>query len=155
MEELKDIPNYEGLYAITRDGRIWSYSSNQFKDLQIGNTGYYYTVLWKNSQPKWTTVHRLVAETYIPNPDNLPIINHKDQNKSNNSVENLEWCTIQYNNAYTNNKKVICLDTGEVFESVKAAAMSVGRKINSMSTHLHGRTASCGGRHFKFLQEVI
>lgn len=67
-----------------------------------------------NHVAKWFTVHRLVALHFIPNPDNLPIINHKDEDKSNNCIGNLEWCTTQYNNSYgtiierqSNNKKVM------------------------------------------------
>lgn len=65
------------------------------------NTGGYLQIkLCKNGKRKIFTIHRLVAETFIPNPDNLLCINHKDENKENNRVENLEWCTYEYNNNY-------------------------------------------------------
>lgn len=58
---------------------------------------YKQVVLYKNKKHKTVAVHRLVAEAFIPNPDNLPQVNHKDENPSNNNVNNLEWCTCKYN----------------------------------------------------------
>jgi hypothetical protein len=63
--------------------------------------------LWQNGCMKRKKVHRLVAEAFIPNPGNLPCVNHKDEAKQNNGVDNLEWCTTQYNNHYGENKPTI------------------------------------------------
>ena len=69
--------------------------------------GYYYVCLSKNGIVKNYFVHRLVAEVFLPNPDNLPCVNHKDEDKSNNNVDNLEWCTHEYNINYgTRNKRI-------------------------------------------------
>ena len=113
MEEWKSIPGYEGLYEVSNLGRVRSldryvkYSNGNIhlhkgKVLSPGkNTdGYLEVVLKCNRKCKTITVHRLVAQTFIPNPDNLPQVNHKDEVKSNNCVENLEWCTQQYNLNY-------------------------------------------------------
>ena len=62
--------------------------------------GYYGVNLWKGGKNTRKKVHRLVAEAFLPNPNNLRYINHKDEDKANNSVENLEWCTASYNNTY-------------------------------------------------------
>ena len=108
---MKDIPNYEGLYSATEDGRIWSYPKriNSFKGkwlkLQImTNTknrnkprSNYMVYLYKNGEGKRFLVHRLVALTFIPNPENKPQINHKDGNPLNNNVNNLEWVTSSEN----------------------------------------------------------
>jgi len=105
---MKDIPGYEGLYAVTEDGKVWSYPkpcSSKFgkwmklqlmcNDRDRNKAHYQYTVgLYKNKKRKSYQVHRLVGLTYIPNPDNLPQINHKDGNPlmlPDNHVSNLEW----------------------------------------------------------------
>ena len=63
-------------------------------------TGYFIVCLYKNKTHKYYLIHRLVALTFLPNPDNLPCVNHKDEDKSNNRVDNLEWCTAKYNSNY-------------------------------------------------------
>ena len=62
--------------------------------------GYFMVCLYKNKTHKYYLIHRLVALTFISNPDNLPCVNHKDEDKSNNRVDNLEWCTVKYNSNY-------------------------------------------------------
>lgn len=93
---LKPIKGYEGLYYITKDGKVYSRIQNKWLKIWADNQGY----LVVNLQGEKKRVHRLVAEAFIPNPDNLPVVNHKDENKSNPSVDNLEWCTYKYNNNY-------------------------------------------------------
>lgn len=102
----KDIPGYEGLYQASNCGNIRSLNwrnMNIVRNLYLKphNKGYLQVELAKNGKKKMITVHRLVALTFIPNPDNLPVINHKDENKMNNGVENLEWCTVSYNTSYS------------------------------------------------------
>ena len=89
----KDIEGYEGLYQISNKGRVKSLYKGSERILKpwINNVGYYYIALCNDSVSKKFSLHRLVAQAFIPNPDNLPEINHKDENKLNNSVENLEW----------------------------------------------------------------
>lgn len=103
MEEWKDIEGYEGLYQVS-EGEVKSLNYNKTKKervLKKSIVGGYYTVnLHKDGVMKTYYVHKLVAEAFIPNPDNLPCINHKDENKLNNSVSNLEWCTVKYNTNY-------------------------------------------------------
>lgn len=96
---MKDIEGYDGLYAITEDGRVWNWTRNMWMKLTpCGNVNFkdnlYLTVgLCKNNKVKRVRVHRLVGGAYIPNPENKPQINHVDGNKFNNIVSNLEWCT--------------------------------------------------------------
>lgn len=92
----KPVKGYEGLYYITEDGRIYSSIQNKWLKTWKDNRGYLVVTL----QGEKKQVHRLVAETFIPNPDNLPVVNHKDEDKTNPFVDNLEWCTYEYNRNY-------------------------------------------------------
>ena len=113
VEVWKDIRDYEGLYQVSNWSRVRSLDryvnanngSLQFKQGKILKTrqtwdGYLIVDLHKAGRIKTVKVHRLVAEAFIPNPDNLPQVNHKDENKQNNVVTNLEWCTNDYNYHY-------------------------------------------------------
>ena len=98
--EWKPIEGYDGLYLISDTGKIFSAKSEKILKTYTNRLGYERIELNINGVAKKHLVHRLVAEAFIPNPDNLPIINHKDENPRNNSVDNLEWCTYQYNTNY-------------------------------------------------------
>lgn len=101
MEEWKEIPGYEGLYEISSYGRIKSMHYKKERIMkQLDYNGYKKVVLWKNGSQKKEYIHRLVAKLFIPNPHNLKEVNHKDENPSNNMVENLEWCNHRYNMIY-------------------------------------------------------
>ena len=112
MKEIwKDIEGYEGSYKVSNMGRVRSiphetpYGIRGIDHIlpQYGNGhGYMAVVLWKRNKSKRCYVHRLVASAFIPNPDNYPQVNHKNEDKSNNNVSNLEWCTCNYNNNYNN-----------------------------------------------------
>lgn len=157
---MKDIPGYEGLYAATEDGKIYSYKKKDFIDPHSYNNGYKQIQLHKDGKVKNYRWHRLIAMTFIPNPDNLPQVNHKDENKDNNRVENLEWCTQEHNinhgtrnerTSSKNKKRVRCIETEEIFESVNAAAAKAGVCASTMSMHLHGHKKSCAGLHWQFI----
>jgi hypothetical protein len=103
-EEWKPIENYEDLYWVSNFGNVKSKRKN--KKLSINLDGYYVVNLSKNGKSKIFNVHRLVAKAFISNPNNLPQVNHKDENKLNNNVDNLEWCDSNYNHNYgTRNKR--------------------------------------------------
>lgn len=107
MEIWKDIEGYEGLYQVSNLGRVKSLgngnsnkSKNKTLKQQLSHKGYPMIGLCKNGKPKRFSVHRLVAEAFLPNPNNYDQVNHKDENKTNNCISNLEWCTPQYNVNY-------------------------------------------------------
>lgn len=100
-EELwADIQGYEGLYKISSHGRVWSCRKNRcLKDI-ITNNGYCRVHLVNNGSVKSMAIHRLVAMAFIPNPENKPTVNHKNEDKKDNHVENLEWATIAEQNIH-------------------------------------------------------
>lgn len=106
MKEIwKDIQGYEGFYMVSNKGRVKSLNYKNSGHEQIlkpkkHNFGYLQVQL-NSVENKTFTIHRLVAQAFIPNPLNLPLVNHKDENKQNNCVENLEWCDNSYNVRYS------------------------------------------------------
>lgn len=98
MEEIwKDIPGWEGFYAASNLGRIKNVRTGYIQKLYNHKNGYVYCHLSKKGSTKVLRVHRVIAETFIPNPDNLTQVNHKSEVKTDNSVDNLEWCDAKYN----------------------------------------------------------
>lgn len=151
-------------YKITKDGRVFSYrQGNTLKPLSIilDSNGYPIVKLYSNEgKPRTIAVHRIVADTFIPNPYNLECINHKDEDKQNNNINNLEWCTKAYNNCYGDKAVKIGLklresnptkrkinqidDAGNIintYKSIRDAARSLGNVkkdsniINGIKTH--------------------
>lgn len=95
----KDIEEYEGLYQVSSLGIVKNSKGRILKQGK-SNKGYLKVNLCKEGKKKTFNIHRLVAQTFIPNPHNYPCVNHKDENPANNNVKNLEWCTVKYNNTY-------------------------------------------------------
>ena len=105
MEEWEDIEGYEGIYQVSNLGRVKSLNYNRTKKEkilkpQLHRKGYLYVVLYKEGKGRHYKIHRLVAQAFIPNPENKPEVNHKDEDKTNNKVENLEWTTRRENCNY-------------------------------------------------------
>ena len=104
---MKDVKGYEGQYAITSCGKVWSYKSKKFLAVDYDDKGYARVEIWKNGKRKKCRVHRLVAEAYIPNPENKPQVNHLNEVKTANYVSNLVWATAEENINYgTHNERV-------------------------------------------------
>ena len=100
MEEWKNVIGYEGLYEVSNKGNVRNVRRNTLLKLSKTNDGYIQVHLYKNGIRTGFKVHRLVAQAFLLNNDNLPMINHKDEDKTNNRVENLEWCNHKYNMNY-------------------------------------------------------
>lgn len=158
---MKDIKGYEGLYAVTSCGRVWSYSRNRFLKPYSDKDGYLRVGLSKNREVKFFLIHRLVALAYIPNTKKLPEVNHRSEIKTQNYYKNLEWCSHRYNMNYgtrterakttlknnPNTKRgVYCLELNEVFYSVSEAAKKYGLDQGSISKCCYGKREYCG-RH--------
>lgn len=100
-EVWKDIPGYDGFYQISNHGQVYSHKSKRIIKGSTLYAGYQYVNLCNNGVSKNISIHRLVACAFIPNPDNLPVVHHIDENPQNNSVSNLKWCTQKENVHYT------------------------------------------------------
>ena len=140
-----DVKHYDGLYKVSNYGRVWSCSNNKYLAIHTKSNGYQFVQLYKNGKMRNEYLHRLVALAFIPNPNNLPIIKHKDENPSNNIVSNLEWCTVSYNNNYNKRNEKIGDEEGhdisvydkdnkyiESFPSITKAANAYGISLTTL-----------------------
>ena len=164
MQEIwKDIRGYEKLYQVSNLGRVKSYPRQGTKGKIIkqweDKDGYLRVYLRKDGKTKTKTVHRLVANAFLKNPNNLSQINHKREfEKWNNCVSNLEWCTPKYNVNYgTRNertsKKVMCIETGTIYYSTREAERKTNIYHNQISKCCLGRNKfeTAGGYHWKYV----
>ena len=180
----KPIVGYEGFYEVSNTGKIRSVDrftrgpsgkdertrlvKGRIRRVYLNKSGYYQVGLQTDSRQscKQHLVHRLVAQAFIPNPDNLPQINHKDENKQNNHVDNLEWCTSQYNVNYgtglkrrskNKSKSVVQIDKNTLqiinkFDSIRTAALAVGigRSWAKISAVCLGKRKTAGGYRWAY-----
>lgn len=141
-------------YTIDTDGNVFNKNNIKLKP-RISNSGYARVSLSNDKvKHKHLSVHRLVAETFISNPNNLPQVNHKDENKLNNNVSNLERCTPLYNLQHSRViekatvakfTKIRCDTTGEEFASIREACSKYGLKHANIVACCKGRRNTCGG----------
>lgn len=101
QERWQQIKGFEGLYDVSDQGRVFTYYSNKVLSPGKIKTGYLTVILYKNGKRFAKKVHRLVAEAFIGNPEGYLLINHIDEDKTNNVVSNLEWCSAQFNTEYS------------------------------------------------------
>lgn len=157
---MPDIIGFEGSYFVTSCGKVWSYKKKAFLKPQISNWGYYRVNLYKNGKMFHKSIHRLVAEAFVQNPNNYPQVNHKDENKSNNAAYNLEWMTAEQNSNYgtrnirlkkTKSKGVMCITTGECFNTQIEAAEKYNIKQWHISNCCTGRKKHVNGLKFAFI----
>lgn len=171
----RPIKGYEGLYCVSNKGKVKTlhtkYSNCKSKRHYLSpltsGAGYQVVGLTKSGITKQFLIHRLVAEAFIENPNNYPFVNHKDENKKNNNVDNLEWCTPRQNLEFSNVilklriagaksqcKKVAMYKDGiflQEFESATAAARFIGDYQQNVSKCCHGEIKRVRGYQFKFV----
>lgn len=156
----KDCKGYEGRYQISNLGRIWSVLSQKYLSTWLDSWGYPTVQLSAaNGKRKTEKVHRLVALAFIPNPDGLPQVNHKNEDKADNRVENLEWCDNKYNSNYgtrnqriseTETKEYYCVELDRVFKGVREVEEELGIKGHHISEVCNGKRKTCGGYHWRW-----
>lgn len=153
------VKDHEGLYEISSLGRIKSLDKSWVTNIggpckkagklltPSANNGYYHIKLWKEGQSKWYQIHQLVATAFIPNPKGKPQVNHKNSTRSDNRVENLEWCTPKENLVHAsekgrlkniNGKMVVNITTGQTYKSCKEASEFSGLNYQTLRAYLNG-----------------
>lgn len=163
MREIwRDAPGYEGLYEVSDRGNVRRVGSSTNLSPEV-NHGYHRYNLSKNNQTKHHRAHRLVAAAFLPNPEGKPQINHKNGDKTDNRVSNLEWVTqsenqrhsrrVLQNDCGVGSKAVVCIDTGKTYPSISAAARDTGVDISALSRVLHGQLKQTHNLHFKFKED--
>lgn len=168
-EEWRDVVGFEDSYQVSNLGRVRS----KQRKLHTGKTcasqllackgaDYQVVQLWRNNKGHNKLVHRLVAEAFLLNPDNLPEVNHKDNNPKNNNVQNLEWVSIAYNVKQKNANRpkgksyktqVKCLETGEIFDSISAAGRSVTADATQIVESILNQRC-CKGKTFVYADQL-
>lgn len=176
-ENYKPIKGYEGLYEVSNFGNIRSVTRKyevfskrgglqtrtrygRIIKPRLQNSGYKIVWLSKNGIVKAYTVHRIVANTFIENPKNLYCVNHKDGDKTNNKVSNLEWCSSsenlihayeKLNRVHRQGRKVLCVELKKKFNSIREAANELKINASSIGNCIKGDTKHAGGYTWKKL----
>lgn len=185
MENWKDIKGYEGFYQVSNLGRVRSLERDVYCQNGIVRhmeekilvqclcgDGYPLVNLCKNGKKKNMLVHRLVAEAFLQNPENKPMVNHKNENPLNNCVDNLEWCTASYNINYgTRNermiqnrrsyklgnhpkaKQVFCVELNKKFDCIASAQEELGIDRSCIGSACRGKQKTAGGFHWRYADE--
>jgi hypothetical protein len=176
---MKSIKGFGGRYKASSDGRIWSEKKQSFLTPRTRNDGYQQLTLCHDGARNECYVHRLIAETFIDNINNFPQVNHIDENKSNNAVSNLEWCTARYNinwgtaparrrskwtleqlrksarHAGTFRfKRVVDLTTGISYETAAEASKKSGVNRTSIVSCCKGRYKTAGDHQWAYAEVV-
>lgn len=166
-EKWKPVRGYEGLYDVSSYGRVRSYPRNGTKEKglhilshSINKRGYHKVTLFKNDKPRYQTVHSLVAESFLSISKEGEEVNHIDGNPSNNKVENLEWVSKSENhihrvyvlgkNPLKKCRKVLCIETGIVYPSIRSAARDVGCNHKSILRAARGIYSQANNLHWKY-----
>lgn len=140
----KDIQGYKGFYQVSNLGRVKSlYKGGIVLKGSVNNRGYHMVMLYKDGKYKHYLIHRLVAQAFVSNPKHMPQVNHKDEDKSNNKVSNLEWCTNLYNNLYHDKAKRTGIKEGK---SVAQYTLS-GKLIKVWKSSNEAERAGYHARH--------
>ena len=164
-EVWKDVNGYEGLYQVSTLGNVKSLNYSRTRKernlIPALKKGYLSVQLCKEVNVKEFRIQQLVADAFISNPNGYKFVNHKDENKQNNCVDNLEWCDTKYNCNYgTRNKRIAekrsiaiyCVELDKVFQSTREVERITGIANSSISKCCKGKLKSAGGYHWEYVK---
>ena len=158
---IKDVVGYEGIYTVSDEGKVYSVKKGIEIAQRYDRYGYLRVSLSKQGKIKTHLVHSLVAQAFVPNPENKETVNHIDENKENNRADNLEWLTRSENIRYGTRgaraakSKMIpvrCIETGETFESGTAADAALNVSTGCVLLSIK-RNGTCKGYHFEYIEK--
>lgn len=160
---MRDVVGFEGLYAVTSCGKVWSYKSNKFMAQRYDDDGYLRVNLRKDGKAYTKHIHRLVAEAYIPNPEGKPQVDHIDEVKTHNWLKNLRWATPGENTRHSvlgrkrtwSNKRrpIYCVELDQVFPTQAEASRKLNINLSALNRVLRGKRETCGNYHWKYYEE--
>ena len=163
---VKSVPGYEGLYSVSDDGRVFSLITNRELKPKIDRYGYKAVTLFKDGKSHYITVHRVVAKAFIPNPFSKRCVNHINEIKTDNRVENLEWVTIKENDNHgtrnirmsnTKCKKPVIYTapdgTVRYFKGVKDASRQTGKSHSCIAAWCQGKFKSAESSNWRYANE--
>lgn len=156
-EVWKDVVGYEGLYKVSNFGRIKNVKTNKIKNQFRKRNGYMQVHLYANNKEKNAYIHRVVAQAFIPNTENKKEVNHKDLNKLNNNIINLEWCNRKENmqhalkeyKTFYEGKQIICVETRKTYKNSIIAGKETGISSAGIRMNICGKNKTAGGFHWK------
>lgn len=176
----KDVSGYEGLYQVSNKGQIKSICSHvrlQNGELMLkkphilkpqSRNGYKCVNLFKDGKSRTLNIHRLVAEAFVPNPQNYPVVNHKDEDKANNIVGNLEWCSHAYNLNYKSAQRRRAISQGKAvcqfdkngvliarYPTLSDACRSTGINFRNISLCCKNKRKTAGGYYWVYAQQEV
>ena len=159
MEQWKVITGFT-IYEVSTEGNVRNRNTGKLLVPREDKHGYFKVNLYKNGKQKTRFIHRLVAIAFIPNPHNLPTVNHKNENKHNNHVDNLEWMTQGNNLRHGTRteratekikKRVRCIELDKIFDSITQAEQETGCHNANIVKCCKGKLKSCGGYHWEYV----
>ena len=147
----KDCKGYEGLYQVSNQGRVWNVKLQRYLKGGYDKDGYIRVHLTaKNGKTKSEKIHRLVALAFLDNPNTHPVVNHKDENKQNNCVDNLEWCDTAYNTIYSKGKAIKCIELNRIYKCSQDAARELNIDGSSIRKCCKGQLKKYAGYHWEY-----
>ena len=159
VHEWRDVVGYEGLYKVSEYGDVLSLNYNHTGNKKLlkqnnDGRGYLQVDLYKNGSSKKCKIHKIVATAFCEGADYFSVVNHMDEDKTNNHYSNLEWCTSEYNTRYSLykvEKRVKCVELNKEFKSLTEAAKYTNIKICSISACVTGKQKTAGGYHWEYV----